>query len=145
MADENADREIVRDDELTIRASRSSGPGGQHANKTATRVEVVWNVHTAKGITDEERALILQSLASRVDKDGDLRVVSEGERSQLQNRLAAVARLRNLVAGALERPRDRFPTSIPEEIQATRLRRKHRRASVKRLRSATLGGDEAEE
>ncbi|MGD2154214.1 MAG: hypothetical protein PVG79_13165, partial [Gemmatimonadales bacterium] len=68
-------RNPVPDDEISFRATRAGGPGGQHVNRRATRVEASWNVRRSAALTDEEKERVLEKLASRIDKDGVLRVV----------------------------------------------------------------------
>ncbi|MHB1225070.1 MAG: peptide chain release factor-like protein, partial [Gemmatimonadaceae bacterium] len=72
--------------ELTMRATRAGGPGGQHVNTSSTRVEVRWNVITSAVLDDVQRERLLQRLAGRVDADGSVRVVASDSRSQRQNR-----------------------------------------------------------
>jgi ribosome-associated protein len=122
----------VPDSELTIRATRAGGPGGQHVNKASTRVEVVWDVASSPSLTDEQRTLLLQRLASKLDRGGRLRVVADEHRSQLRNREAALERLEALVAAAL-RPRTR---RIPTKPTAASVRR---RLDAKRRRAARKG------
>jgi ribosome-associated protein len=72
-------------DELTVRASRAGGAGGQHVNTSSTRIEIVWGVMTSRALDDAQRAHVLGKLASRLDAGGHLRVVSSARRSQRQN------------------------------------------------------------
>src|SRR5213075_2639473 len=72
--------------ELTVRASRSGGPGGQHVNTSSTRIEVVWNVATSRVLRDADRQRLLEKLAARLDGEGNLRIVASDSRSQRQNR-----------------------------------------------------------
>jgi ribosome-associated protein len=113
--------------ELSFHASRAGGAGGQHVNKTASRVELRWNVAESPSLTPEQRSLLLQRLARRLDKTGRIRVVSDERRSQSQNREAATERFVRLLAGALQvaRPRKKTrPTraSVEKRIQAKKLR-----------------------
>ncbi len=120
--------------EIYFQATRSSGPGGQHANRRATRVEACWNVQESPGLTEEERSRILEKLASRIGKDGVLRVVAEDERSQHLNKELAKQRLRELVAHALRVPKRRKKTRPPESAAEERLEGKSRRSRIKKLR-----------
>jgi len=128
------DRTAVPDDEIYFQASRSGGPGGQHANRRATRVEACWNVRESHGLSEEERERILVKLASRIGKDGVLRVVAEDERSQHRNKELAKQRLRELVAAALHVPKRRKKTRPPRSAAENRLEEKSRRKRVKELR-----------
>ncbi len=127
-------RITVPDDEISFRATRSGGPGGQHVNRRATRVEASWNVRLSTALTDEERERILKKLASRIDNDGVLRVVADDERSQHRNKELAKQRLRDLVARALRVPKRRKKTRPPKSAVEKRLESKSRRGQVKKLR-----------
>jgi ribosome-associated protein len=140
-----ADDLLVRDgvviprDELTIRATRAGGPGGQHVNTSATRIEVVWNVARTRALTEDQRRLVLSRLAPRVDADGDLRVVAADSRSQRQNRTAAESRLAAIVARALVVPKRRRPTRPTAASVRQRLDAKRRRADTKQQRRRDPG------
>ena len=124
----------VPDDELTFRATRAGGPGGQHVNTSATRVEVLWDVARSPSLTAEWRERILHKLARRIDAAGTLRVVAAERRSQLQNRLAAAERLRALVAEALRKPKPRRRTRPSRAAVERRLAVKRRRRNLKQER-----------
>lgn len=124
----------VPPDELDFRASRAGGPGGQHVNKTATRVEVRWNVGQSPSLTDAQRDRVLRRLANRIDARGVLRVVASEERSQLKNRRTAMERLNALVARALARPKPRKKTTPSPAARARRRAEKRRRTERKRQR-----------
>ena len=96
--------------EIAIRATPSSGPGGQHVNRSSTRVEAVWNVAGSPVLTEAQRTRLLLRLASRLDGEGNLRVVASDHRSQLRNRTEALERLAGAVARALVMPKTRRAT-----------------------------------
>ena len=121
-------------EELSFRATRSGGPGGQHVNTSATRVEVRWNVTESPSLSDEQRRRLLERLGSRIDARGYLRVVAAERRSQLRNRQAAVERLSSLVSDALKQPKKRRKTRPPRAATKRRLDEKHQRGNVKRDR-----------
>ena len=120
--------------ELTVRASRAGGPGGQHVNTSSTRVEVQWNVRETRALDDDERARVLERLAARLDSTGAVRVVSSEHRSQRQNRDAAESRLADLVRRALVIPKVRRPTKPTRASKERRLEEKRRKSSKKRDR-----------
>ena len=120
--------------ELEYRASRSSGPGGQHVNTTSTRIELLWNVEESRVLSDEQRARLRTRLASRVDSVGTLRIVASARRSQQQNKQAADERLAALVRHALHVPKRRRPTKRPKAANERRLSEKKRRGQIKRTR-----------
>ncbi|MDX2263037.1 MAG: alternative ribosome rescue aminoacyl-tRNA hydrolase ArfB [Gemmatimonadales bacterium] len=121
-------------EELLFRASRSGGPGGQHVNTSSTRIEVVWNVLTSPALSDEQRAALLRRLATRLDSQGQIRIVSQAGRSQLQNREAAVERLIELVAAALIEPKKRKATKPTKASKVRRVEAKKKRGELKRDR-----------
>lgn len=127
-------RVSVPRDELELRATRSGGPGGQHVNTSSTRIELVWNVATSPSLWEDERARLLEQLASRLDGEGQLRIVAQGERSQLQNREAAVARFAEVVRRALVVPKRRKPTKPTQASKERRLASKRERSDRKRER-----------
>ncbi len=120
--------------ELDYRATRSSGPGGQHVNTSSTRIEVWWDVRASPSLTEELRARLLERLSRRLDAEGRLRVVASESRSQLRNREAATERLRELVASALVVPKPRKRTRPTRAAKAARLEAKRRRSALKRDR-----------
>ena len=122
--------------ELTVRASRAGGAGGQHVNTSSTRIELVWCVRDSAALGTAERELLMTRLASRLDSEGCLRVVSSSRRSQLQNRDAAERRLAELVRRALAVPKRRVATRPSRAAVERRLAAKRRRAETKRRRGA---------
>lgn len=121
-------------DEIGIRVSRASGPGGQHVNTSSTRVEVRWNVRMSAALSDADRAWLLERLAHRLDRSGAIRVVSSARRSQQQNRTAAVERLHTVVNDALRRPKTRKRTKPSRAAREARLSDKRRRSERKERR-----------
>ncbi len=128
-------------EEIEFRASRAGGPGGQHVNRRATRVEARWNVLASTAINDEQRQRLLRRLASRISKDGVLRVVAYKERSQWRNRELAATRLQELVREALHVRRRRLRTRPPASAKEARLESKRRRKRIKELRKRPSADD----
>jgi len=120
--------------ELEYRASRAGGAGGQHVNTSSTRIELLWNVTRSTVLDDERRARVAARLATRIDGEGWLRVVSSARRSQQQNREAAEARLVELVRGALVVQKRRRPTKPTRASREERIREKKMRSETKRRR-----------
>lgn len=123
--------------ELTVRASRAGGPGGQHVNTSSTRVEVVWNLRRSGALSEEQRTRLEAKLASRLDSSGALRVVAADTRSQAQNRALALNRLAEVVRAALVVPKPRRKTKPTRGAKEARLETKKRRSSTKRDRRWT--------
>jgi ribosome-associated protein len=115
--------------EVDFRTSRSSGPGGQHAQKTETRVEAVFDVERSETLTDAQKRRVI-ARAGPV-----LRAVAQDERSQARNRELATERLLEQLREALRVPRKRRPTKPSKEAVERRLEEKRRRSRLKRLRS----------
>ena len=124
----------VPEKEILFRTSRAAGPGGQHVNKTETRVEALWDVARSPSLRDAQRARLRLRLGSRIDQEGILRMVAADERSQHRNREIAVTRLRDLVARALVIPRPRVATRPTSGSRERRIGAKKRRGALKRLR-----------
>jgi ribosome-associated protein len=127
--------------ELTYRASRAGGPGGQHVNTSSTRVELTWAVSTSSALSDEQRARILDRLSNRIDASGVLRLASGATRSQLRNREAVTERLQKLLADALRETPTRRRTRPPKSAREERLRAKRRRADIKAKRGPVEEAD----
>ena len=128
------DTVIIPRDELSARASRSGGAGGQHVNTSSTRIELLWNVSTSRVLTDDQRERLLQKLSSRLDGEGNVRVVASDRRSQLQNRESAEARLAELVRAALVVPKKRKPTKPTRAAKQARIDSKKRQSEKKKQR-----------
>jgi ribosome-associated protein len=122
--------------EVSVRTSRSSGPGGQHANVTASRVEVIFDVEASTSLTDEQKRRIMARLGPRVT------AVAQDARSQARNRELALERLRRRLSEALVIPRRRQATRPTAESVRRRLEGKRRQASRKRERQRPRGVEE---
>src|SRR3954466_11866720 len=114
--------------EITFRVSRSSGPGGQHANKTESRVEAIFHVAGSDGLSDAEQTLVLDRLGPVV------RAIAQDERAQLRNRELAAGGVLDQLRGAAKPRRKRTPTKPTAAARARRLEEKRRRGEAKRLR-----------
>jgi len=114
--------------EIELRTSRSSGPGGQHAQKSETRVEAVFDVEASDALSDRQKQRVLAK-AGPV-----LRAIAQDERSQARNKELAIERLTEQLREALRVPRRRVPTWPSAAARQRRLDEKKRRAETKRLR-----------
>ena len=121
-------------DELHESASRSSGPGGQHVNKTETRVTLRWNVAESEVLGEERRRRLLSRLSTRLTNRGHLVVHAQRFRSRGRNRALARERLAELVRDALRQRAARVSTRPTRTQRAKRLDAKRRRAALKRGR-----------
>ncbi len=121
--------------ELREAASRSSGPGGQHVNKTSTRVTLRWNIQKSACVTAIQRRRLLAELAGRITRAGDLVVHADRSRSRARNRDDARERIVEILREALTLRRARKPTAPTRASRARRTDAKVRRGAVKRTRS----------
>jgi ribosome-associated protein len=126
------DAESIRS-EIAFRFSRSSGPGGQHANKSSTRAEALFDVEGSLGLSEAERGRVLASLGPVV------RAVAQDERSQLRNRELAADRIVEQLRQATKVRRARTPTQPTRASKERRLEEKKRRGRTKRLRGEPDG------
>ena len=116
--------------EVRFRTSRSSGPGGQHAQKSETRVEAVFEVETSTALTDAQKRRVVGRVGPVV------RAIAQDERSQLRNRELALERVVEQLRAALRVPRKRVATKPTAAARRRRLEQKKRRSQTKRLRRA---------
>jgi ribosome-associated protein len=114
--------------EIELRASRSSGPGGQHANVTASRIEAVFDVGASSALSEEQKRRVMARCGPRVT------AVAQDSRSQARNRELALERLRGRLSAALAVPRSRRPTKPSRGARERRVEAKRRRGEVKRTR-----------
>jgi ribosome-associated protein len=122
------DELTIPGEEIELRASRSSGPGGQHANVTASRIEAVFDVEASAALSDHQRRRLTGKLGARVT------AVAQDARSQARNRELALERLRERLAEALHRPKPRRPTRPSRAAREKRLDQKRRTSKRKASR-----------
>ncbi|MGB0404044.1 MAG: alternative ribosome rescue aminoacyl-tRNA hydrolase ArfB [Salibacteraceae bacterium] len=120
--------------ELKITTSRSGGPGGQHANKVETRVQLRFNVFQSEILTEEEKETIKIKCVKKLTNEGDIIVTCEDKRSQLKNKEIALQKLDVLLKKAFEKPKVRKPTKISKAKKAKRLTNKKIHGVKKSLR-----------
>ena len=131
----------IPDHEIEITASRAGGPGGQHVNKTSTRITLRWNVRTTTVLSDEQKERVVQKLQARLTSDGDLIIHSSSTRSQDQNKKIALMRLGQEISKALYVPKKRMKTRKPQGAQEARLQEKTHRSDIKEMRSKKFDGE----
>ena len=124
----------IPEGELRFTASRSGGPGGQNVNKVATRVTLIFDVGGSPSLSPDQKARIRERLATRISRDGVLRVVSQRHRTQAANRKAAVERFVELLRVALAEEPPRVPTRPTRVARERRVASKKLRARVKEAR-----------
>lgn len=126
---------IIPDSELEITTSRAGGPGGQHVNKSDTRITVRWNVKTTTVLSPEQKERIMRNLQTRLTSDGDLLVHNSQTRSQQDNKQLALMQLAHIVSKALHVPKKRMATRATQAARETRLQKKTYRSALKKTRS----------
>lgn len=132
---------VIPGSELEISASKSGGPGGQHVNKTESRITVRWNVASTVALSDEQKERVLQKLQSRLTIEGDLIINEGGSRSQQQNKEVALQRLAQEVFKALVIPKKRMATRVSVGVKKQRVETKRRHGEIKKMRRALMRDD----
>lgn len=120
--------------EITYKASRSGGKGGQNVNKVSTKVELLFDIQASPLFTDEQKKLLLSKLQNRLNKDGHLQVVSEEERSQLLNKERALDKMTIILEKALYIQKARKAMKVSKQAKAKRLEAKRMQSVKKQLR-----------
>ncbi|HPC96140.1 MAG TPA: alternative ribosome rescue aminoacyl-tRNA hydrolase ArfB [Sedimentisphaerales bacterium] len=125
----------ISESELLFKASRSGGPGGQNVNKLNTRMTLLFDVAGSPSLSGEQKRRVRSELATRIDRHGILRVVSQRFRTQQANRQAAIERFVRLLADALVPQPVRKETKVPAGARQRRLEDKKHRSRIKRHRT----------
>jgi ribosome-associated protein len=128
------DELAIDESELTYNFIRASGPGGQHVNKTATAVQLRFDVAHASSLPEDVRERLLELGGHRITKEGELIIEAGRFRSRRRNHRDATRRLVKLIRRASQPPKERHKTQPPPEADERRLRDKRHRSRVKRLR-----------
>lgn len=110
--------------EVTYKATRSSGPGGQHVNKTSTRVELYWNLEESQAISETERVLLRTALENRINREGQLILSASRTRSQLKNKREVTDKFLKLLERKVQPPAIRKKTHTPASVKRKRLKDK---------------------
>lgn len=120
--------------ELQFKAIRSSGAGGQHVNKTATKVEVSFNLEDSKALSEIEKEILRKKLATKISSEGVLRIQSDATRSQHKNKTLGIERMLELITFNLKKPKKRKKTKVPQSVIEKRLKIKKQQALKKKHR-----------
>jgi ribosome-associated protein len=126
----------IPDDEVFFTASRSGGPGGQNVNKVSTKITLSFDVESSSALSEEQKRAVRHKLATRINNDGVLQIVSQRTRSQELNRADATARFAELLNRALTPQRARIKTRTPRSAREDRLQQKRKRSQTKEGRSS---------
>lgn len=127
---------IIPDHEIEISTSRAGGPGGQHVNRTSTRITLRWNVIETQALNDEQKERVLQKLQSKLTTEGDLIIHVAETKSQLQNKKLALEQLGHIIHQALKVAKKRKPTKTSKAAKEARLQKKKQHSLKKKMRSA---------
>ena len=127
--------------ELTFKTSRSGGAGGQHVNKTETRVELFFNVRYSTALSMQQKILLQKHLRSKLTQDGELRIVVSDTRSQIRNKEIAIQRFFALIKKELIIPKKRKPTKPTRASVQRRLEGKSKKADIKKNRKRVKKND----
>ena len=125
---------IIPQYELEITASRSGGPGGQHVNKTSSRITIRWNIAQSSAFTEEQKKRLLEQLKSELTTEGDILVSNSASRSQHHNKSLALQQLAKKLMKALFVPKRRMMTIISKVKKEKRLEEKKRHSFLKKQR-----------
>ena len=120
--------------ELSFKAVRSSGAGGQNVNKVSSKVVLTFDLKNSQGLTDEEKLLVETKLSSRLTSDSVLILNCDEDRSQFRNKEIVIKRFLELIKNALFIPKERKPTKIPKSVIRKRIKDKKNISEVKKNR-----------
>lgn len=124
--------------ELTFKAVRSSGPGGQNVNKVASKIVLIFDLLHSKAFSEDEKTLLRTRLASKLTQDEHLLLTCDEDRSQIKNKELIIKRFLSLITKSLIVPKLRKPTKIPRSVIEKRLKNKANNALIKQNRKKPL-------
>ena len=128
--------------EFVYLSSRSGGPGGQNVNKVSTKVELRFSILLSSLFSETEKEIIFRKLKNKINKEGELLIISQSERSQLLNKMVVTEKFYDLVSKALTVPLKRRATRPTPSSKIKRLETKRNRGAVKKLRNYSRGSTE---
>lgn len=126
-------KEIILN-EITYKAVRSSGAGGQNVNKVSSKVILFFNIQLSQGFSEEEKELLLQKLKTKISQENILQLSCEEDRSQLKNKELVTKKFLELIEKSLQKPKTRKTTKIPKSATENRIKAKKTNAEIKNLR-----------
>lgn len=126
------ERELIR--ECVFKTARSGGKGGQNVNKVETKVELWFDIKNSYGLSEEEKERLLRKLATKLDKEGNLHLQEQSDRTQLKNKELLKEKFHKLILSGLKVAKPRKPTKISKAVKARRLESKRAKSELKESR-----------
>lgn len=124
--------------EFQIKATRSSGKGGQNVNKVSTKIELIFNLNDSTLLSESEKTWLTEKWKHRLSQEGTIRIVCQDDRSQLKNKEAAIKKFYDLLKKSLTKPKKRIPVSPSKSSVEERLKEKKNTALKKELRQLKI-------
>lgn len=117
--------------EFQFKTSRSGGKGGQHVNKTESKVELIFHVNNSELLTEDQKTILLERWTNKMDSEGYFHLTEEGDRSQIKNKEELIRKFYALLKSALRPVKKRKTTKVPKAVKAKRREDKSRRSDIK--------------
>lgn len=130
------ERELIK--ECVFKTARSGGKGGQNVNKVETKVELWFDIQNSYRLSDEEKALLLKKLANKLDKEGNLHLQEQSDRTQLKNKELLKEKFYKLILSGLKVAKPRKATKISKAVKARRLESKRVKSELKQSRKKII-------
>lgn len=130
------ERELIK--ECSFKTARSGGKGGQNVNKVETKVELWFDIQNSEKLSDEEKARLLLKLSTKLDKDGNLHLQEQTDRTQLKNKALIKEKFYKLILSGLKVAKPRKATKVSKAVKAKRLDNKKAKGEQKQLRKKIM-------